>query len=156
MAVTPPKPAPGQANVDRRVVVGGLAALVAYPQAALAALDTSWTLATQILTGTRILDPTVLHLIVEALESEFGAPVVDRLREAVSARDAANIVEPFAESDVEAAARRFVEIAYTGELHAGTTLAFHQALAWQILPFTKPPSVCGPGFGRWTNSPASQ
>ena len=53
----------------------------------------------------------------------------------------------------EAAARRFVEIVYTGETSADSAVGFHQALAWQVLKFTKPPSVCGNGFGWWTNRP---
>jgi hypothetical protein len=155
MTATPPNVGTGPADIDRRLVVAGLAALVACPQVALAAPDTSWTLVTQIVTGARIGDPTVLDLMIEAITSEFGAAVVDKLRDAVLARDAASIVEPFPDSAVEAAARRFVEIAYTGQFHAGTTLGFHQALAWQVLPFAKPPSICGPGFGWWTDPPAS-
>jgi hypothetical protein len=142
--------------IDRRTVVAGLAALLACSNAARGATTESWTLATQIVTGTRIADPTVLQLAVEAIEAQFGAPIVDKLLDAVLARDAANIVKPFDDAKVEAAARRFVEIAYTGEIRPGTALGFHQALAWQVLPFTKPPSVCGPGFGWWTNPPESR
>ena len=143
----------GSADFDRRAVLFALGGLIACPNQALAAADRSWTLATQIVAGARIADPTVLDLAIKALEAEFGAPVVEKLRDAVLARDAANIVDPFPDSAVEAAARRFVEIVYTGEIAAGSTLGFHQALAWQVLPFAKPPSVCGPGFGWWTNPP---
>jgi hypothetical protein len=141
------------AGFDRRAIVAGLAALVACPNQAFAMPDRSWAMATQIVAGTRVADPTVLTLAVQAIETEFGAATVTKLLDAVLTRDAANIVEPFPEPAVEAAARRFVEIVYTGEFATGSTLGFHQALAWQVLPFTKPPSVCGPGFGWWTNPP---
>jgi hypothetical protein len=143
----------GSTDFDRRAVLAGLAGLIACPNQAFAASDRSWTLATQIVAGTRIADPTVLKLAVEAIEAEFGAAGVEKLRDAVLARDAANIVDPFPDPPVEAAARRFVEVVYTGQFAASSALGFHQALAWQVLPFTKPPSVCGPGFGWWTKSP---
>jgi hypothetical protein len=143
----------GSTDFDRRAVLLGLAGLIACPNQAFAALDRSWTLATQIVAGTRVVDPTVLKLAVEAIGAEFGAAGVEKLRDAVLARDAANIVDPFPDPTVEAAARRFVEVVYTGEITVGSTLGFHQALAWQVLPFAKPPSVCGPGFGWWTKPP---
>jgi len=149
------------AGPNRRRVLIGLAAVAglpglpfaALPAAAATATADSWTLATQIVAGTRLGDPTVLTLVVEALEAEVGAAVVERLRTAVLARDAADIVEPFEDPAIEAAARRFVEMVYTGTFAPGSMPAFHQALAWKVLPFTKAPSVCGPGFGWWTDPP---
>lgn len=138
---------------DRRAVVAGLAALLTLPGTSFAATGRSWPLATQIIAGTRVADPNVLEMAVTALESEVGADVVSRLHAAILKRDAADIVEPFADDAVEAAARRFVEMIYTGEITPGSTVGFHQALAWQVLPFTKPPSVCGPDMGWWTNPP---
>lgn len=154
--------APGAAaGPDRRRLLLGFAAVAGLSTLPLAALSgpaaaaaDSWTLATQIVAGTRLGDPTVLALVIEALEAEVGAAMVERLRTAVLARDAADIVDPFEDPAVEAAARRFVEMVYTGAFAAGATPAFHQALAWKVLPFTKAPSVCGPGFGWWTNPPA--
>lgn len=140
-------------GLDRRTVLLGLAALLAPSNAVAAAPGNLWTVATQIIAGARVADPTVLKLAVGAVESEFGGATVEKLLDAVLARDAASIVEPFADPAVEAAARRFVEIVYTGQIGANSTLGFHQALAWQVLPFTKPPSVCGKGFGWWTNQP---
>lgn len=147
-APTAPQNAP-----DRRAVIIGLAALIGSPNASLAAADSSWTLATQIIAGARLSDPTVLKLALAAIEAESGSATVEKLLDAVLTRDAANIIEPFTDPDVEASARRFVEIVYTGELEPGITLGFHQALAWQVLPFAKPPSICGPGFGWWTSPP---
>jgi hypothetical protein len=138
---------------DRRTILLGLAALAATPSRGLAASQDSWTLATQIVAGAHPANPTIVRLAVAAIEKEFGAATVRSLRDAVLARDAADIVEPFAEAPVEAAARRFVEIVYTGEFAPGNALAFDQALAWQVLSFTKAPGVCGPGFGWWTNPP---
>jgi hypothetical protein len=149
----PVSPSDEPAEFDRRKVIAGLAALIACPNQAFAVPDQSWTLATQIVAGTRVSDPTVLTLAVKAIETEFGADIVTKLLDAVLARDAANIAAPFPDPAVEAAARRFVEVVYTGEFAVGSTLGFHQALAWQVLPFTKPPSICGPGFGWWTNPP---
>jgi hypothetical protein len=143
-------------RLDRRAVLAGLAALITCPGLARAAASSSWTLATQIVTGTRVADPTVLTLAFQAIEAKFGASTIEKLLDAVLTRDAANIVEPFADPAVEAAARWFVEIVYTGEIEPGVTLGFHQALAWQVLPFTKPPSICGPGFGWWTNPPGDR
>jgi hypothetical protein len=143
----------GSIDFDRRAVLLGLAGLIVCPNQSLAAAGRSWTLATQIVAGTQVADPTVLNLAVRAIEAEFGAASVEKLLDALLARDAANIVDPFPEPTVEAAARRFVEVVYTGEITTGSTLGFHQALAWQVLPFAKPPSVCGPGFGWWTNPP---
>lgn len=144
-------------SLDRRRVLLGLGALLALPAAAEAAPG-SWRLGMQILAGARVEDPTVLALVLEGVAAEFGKPAVDALLAAVLQRDAASIVEPFDDPRTEAAARRFVEMIYTGEVPTGpsgkiTALAFHQALAWQVLPFTKPPSVCGPGFGWWTKAP---
>ena len=148
---------------DRRAVLAGLAALAGSPlfaggaAAAVAGSGARWTLATQILAGTRPRDATLTELAVAALEREAGAETVEKLLVAVLGRDADDIGAPFADAAVEAAARRFVEMVYTGELPAadGTTtgLGFHQALAWQVLRFTKPPSVCGPGFGWWADAP---
>jgi hypothetical protein len=139
--------------VERRAVLFALAAMFAPWGGAAANAKNLWMVATQIIAGARVADPTVLSLAISAVESQFGGTTVDKLLDAVLARDAANIVEPFAEPTVEAAARRFVEIVYTGEVSSSSTLGFHQALAWQVLPFTKPPSVCGQGFGWWTNAP---
>jgi hypothetical protein len=148
----------GNPHPDRRSVAAGLAALLAVPGSALLsgpamAARGNWTIATQIVAGTRLADPNVLEMAVAALEKEVGADVVARLYQAILARDAASIVEPFADKDVESAARRFFEMIYTGEIEPGTTAAFHQALAWQVLPFTKPPSICGPDMGWWTYPP---
>jgi len=144
-------------GLDRRTVLAGLAAWaatsVAMPGTASAASKNMWTTATQIIAGARVNDATFLQLAIDAIESEFGAATVEQLLDAVLARDAANIVEPFPDANVEAAARRFVEIVYTGETSADSAVGFHQALAWQVLKFTKPPSVCGNGFGWWTNRP---
>lgn len=140
-------------GLDRRTVLAGLAALAASPSAAFANPKNLWTVATQIIAGTRLADDTVLSLAIGAVESEFGASTVDKLLEAVLARDAANIDAPFPDPKVESAARRFVEIVFTGEVSTDSALAFHQALAWQVLPFTKPPSICGAGFGWWTDRP---
>ncbi len=143
----------GPAGLSRRAVLAGLAALLSLPGKALAAPTTSWTVATQIIAGTRVADPTVLALAVNAIASEFSEATTEDLLRAVLARDAANIAEPFTDPAVEAAARRFVEIVYTGAIGASATPGFHQALAWQVLPFTKPPSICGKGFGWWTHPP---
>ncbi len=150
--------ASGPWSPDRRSVTLGLAALLAVPgsvlpSASVAASGKSWTMATQIVAGTRLADPNVLELAVAALEREVGGDVVARLHAAIIERDAANIVEPFDDAAVEAAARRFVEMVYTGEITPGTIVGYHQALAWQVLPFAKPPSVCGPDMGWWTYPP---
>jgi hypothetical protein len=141
---------------DRRSVLAGLMALLAAPQAAVAASPQSWEIGTQILAGARVRDPSFLAMALQALAEEVGEPIVDRVLDAVLSRDAANIGKPFPDGAVEAAARRFVDIVYTGEVPTPggvKALGFHQALAWQVLHFTKPPSVCGPGFGWWTDPP---
>jgi hypothetical protein len=143
----------GPGTFDRRTVVAGLATLLALPGTTFAASGGNWTMATQIIAGTRLADPNVLEMAVAALEKEVGTDVVARLHSEILKRDAADIVDPFKDEKVEAAARRFVEMIYTGEITPGTTVAFHQALAWQVLPFTKPPSICGPDMGWWTDPP---
>jgi hypothetical protein len=153
MTTDPTGPVDEFAAPDRRAVLVGLATLLAAPSRLLAAPSESWPLATQIIAGTRVADPTVLALAVSAIEVRFGAAVVEKLRSAVLDRDAANIVEPFPDPQVEAAARAFVETIYTGEIATGDAVGFHQALAWDVLTFAKPPSVCGPGFGWWTKPP---
>ncbi len=149
----------GLDGMDRRQVLAGLAALVAGAATAAApALGAarSWDVGMQILAGARLRDPTLLQLALEGLAREVGAGTVDRLLEAVLARDAQNIEAPFADPAIEDAARKFVAIVYTGEIPTGNgapAIGFHQALAWQVLHFTKAPSVCGPGMGWWTNPP---
>lgn len=159
MTRLPGSPDTSDGAVDRRSVIAGLASLLAIPAAGLpgiagASTPGSWALATQVVAGTRVADPNVLAMAVEALEAEVGRDVVARLHAAILARDAADIVEPFEDAGIEGAARRFVEMVYTGSFAHGSTVGFHQALAWQVLPFTKPPSICGPGMGWWHEPPA--
>ena len=123
------------------------------PSVAWATESESWTIATQIAAGTRVADPTILALATKTLEAEVGQVTVEKLLTAILERDADSITKPFEDKATEAAARRFVEIVYTGQFSSNDMAGFHQALAWQVLPFTKPPSVCGPGFGWWTQSP---
>lgn len=146
-------------GMDRRRVLAGLAALLSTPVLGAPALAAtpSWDVGMQILAGARLRDPTLMALALDGLAREVGAGTVDQLLEAVLARDAANIEAPFADPAIENAARRFVAIVYTGEIptaDGNPAIGFHQALAWQVLPFTKPPSVCGPGMGWWTDPPA--
>lgn len=147
-------------GTDRRSVLAGLAALLAAPVAGTVpglGAAPSWDIGTQILAGARLRDPTLMAVALEGLAREVGAGTVDRLLEAVLARDAANIEAPFEDPAIENAARRFVAIVYTGEIPiagGSPAIGFHQALAWQVLHFTKPPSVCGPDMGWWTNPPA--
>lgn len=145
---------------DRRTVLAalaGLAALPALPAAAVAAGTARWPLAVQILAGTGMRDGTLFSLAIEALARDAGEETVARLHRAVLARDADDIARPFEDPTIEAAARKLVEMLYTGEIPdaAGTVTAvgFHQALAWEVLSFTKAPSVCGPGFGWWADPP---
>lgn len=149
---------------DRRSVLAGLAAFagaalgpgLATSGAALAGPEASWVLATQILAGDRPRDPNLIALALDALRRNQGDDLVDRLLAGVLARDADSIAAPFADPAVEAAARRFVEIVYTGAVDtdgAVDAVAFHQALAWQVLRFTKAPGVCGDGFGWWADAP---
>ena len=149
---------PGEGGPDRRAVLAalaGLASLPAFP--ALAAPATDWSLAVQVLAGTRMRDPTLLKIALAALSRDVGSDVVVRLHRAVLARDADDIVRPFEDAAVEAAARSLVAMLYTGEIAGAdgtvTAIGFHQALAWEVLAFTKAPSVCGPGFGWWADAP---
>lgn len=144
---------------DRRAVLAafaGLASLAAGPAGA-AAAAARWPLAVQILAGTGMRDETLLTLALEALSRDAGADVVARLHRAVLSRDADDIDRPFEEAEVEAAARQLVAMLYTGEIPDAdgtvTAIGFHQALAWEVLAFTKAPSVCGPGFGWWADPP---
>jgi hypothetical protein len=143
---------------DRRAVLAalaGLASLPAFPAAAATATD--WSLAVQILAGTGMRDPILLEIALAALSRQVGADVVARLHRAVIARDADDIVRPFEDPAVEAAARGLVAMLYTGEIADAdgtvTAIGFHQALAWEVLAFAKAPSVCGPGFGWWADAP---
>jgi hypothetical protein len=145
------------AGPDRRAVlvaIAGLASLAAGPAGAAVG---RWPLAVQILAGTGMRDGTLLTLALEALTRDAGADVVARLHRAVLARDADDIGRPFEDPAVEAAARMLVEMLYTGEIADAkgsvTAVGFHQALAWEVLAFTKAPSVCGPGFGWWADPP---
>ena len=148
----------GDPGPDRRAVLAalaGLASLPAFPAAAATAAD--WSLAVQILAGTGMRDPTLMDLALSALSRQAGADVVARLHRAVLERDADDIVRPFEDAAVEAAARSLVAMLYTGEIAGAdgtiTAIGFHQALAWEVLAFTKAPSVCGPGFGWWADAP---
>lgn len=148
-------PAGGPGRREVLLAIAGLAAMPALPAGAAAAPN--WPFAVQILAGTRMRDGAVLTLALDALKRSAGETVVARLHRAVLARDADDIVAPFSDPAVEAAARSLVEMLYTGEIADadGTVRAigFHQALAWEVLSFTKAPSVCGPGFGWWAGPP---
>jgi hypothetical protein len=154
----------GRARPSRRTVLAGLSAALALPHAAAAAPATSaaatsgggWELGLQILAGTPLRDPQFLAMALDTVAAEVGAPTLDALLDAVVGRDAANIADPFPDPAVEHAARRLVDVVYTGEVATpdGTgAIGFHQALAWRVLHFAKPPSVCGPGFGWWADAP---
>lgn len=141
---------------DRRAVLvalAGVASLPAFPAAA----APDWSLAVQVLAGTRMRDATLLDIALAALARDAGADVVARLHRAALARDADDIVRPFEDHAVEAAARSLVAMLYTGEIADAdgtvTAIGFHQALAWDVLAFTKAPSLCGAGFGWWADAP---
>ena len=152
------EPLEKDAGPDRRgvlVALAGLVTLPAFPASAAAAAR--WPLAVQILAGTGMRDQAVMTLALDALTRSAGADVVARLHRAVLARDADDIVRPFDDAEIESAARKLVEMLYTGEIADSggtvTAIGFHQALAWEVLAFTKAPSVCGPGFGWWADAP---
>jgi hypothetical protein len=157
-AVITDEPLTSGAGPDRRAVLvalAGLASLPAFPASVMAATD--WSLAVQVLAGTGMRDATLMAIALAALTRDAGADVVARLHRAVLTRDADDIVRPFDDPAVEAAARSLVAMLYTGEIADAdgtvTAIGFHQALAWEVLAFTKAPSVCGPGFGWWADPP---
>ena len=156
----PEAPNTDRANLDRRTLLLALATAIAAPGFALAAgTDRSWVIGTQILAGTRPRNPDFLAAALDAFQGVFGAEASDRLLDAVLQRDAARITEPFDDQRLEEAARYLVGILYTGDFPSGrgadVPLGFQQALAWQVLGFTKAPSVCGPGFGSWNAPPSA-
>ncbi len=115
-------------------------------------------LAAQILNGATPEPIEIIDRFYQSIAEEFSEDVLDRLIEAILARDAGNIDVPFEDAEIDAAAQRMLEIFYTGEVTVGgqkQTLYFHQALAWHVLRFTKPPSICGPGFGWWADEPVT-
>jgi hypothetical protein len=155
--ITEPPP-DGGTGPDRRGVLAalaGLATLPAFP--AFATPSARWPLAVQILAGTGMRDEAVMTLALDALARSAGADVVARLHRAVLGRDADDIARPFDDPAVEAAARALVGMLYTGEIADAdgtvTAIGFHQALAWEVLSFTKAPSLCGAGFGWWADAP---
>lgn len=146
--------------LDRRSLLVILAAAVAAPGSGLAAAaDRSWATGTLILAGTRPRNPDFLSAALGAFQNEFGAKTAGQLLDAVLQRDAARITDPFDDPVLEAAARRLVEILYAGDLPsssgADVAAGYQQALAWQVLGFTKPPSICGPEFGWWNAPPGA-
>jgi len=151
-------PNTNQVDLDRRSLLVALAAAIALPGSGLAAgTDRSWAIGTVILAGTRPRNLDFLTAALEVFQGEFGAATANRLRGAVLQRDAASIVDLFEDPVLETAARHLVEILYTGDLPSGqgaeTADGFQQSVAWQVLGFTKPPSICGPGFGWWSAPP---
>lgn len=140
-------------NIDRRKILVGLSALMGRPPVAWAREFGPWEMASQTMAGARVA-PVLLSHAKEALEAEVGQETVARLLSAALTRDADSIVRPFEDDTLEAAARRFVEIVYTGQLGPDDMTGFQQSLAWQVLDFAKPPGVCGPGFGWWSQPPA--
>ena len=153
-------PNTNDAGLHRRGLLLVLAAAVATPGLGLAAgTDRSWATGTLILAGTRPRNPDFLAAALDAFQGEFGAETAGHLLDAVLQRDAAGITDPFDDPRLEDAARRLVEILYTGDLPSGSgadvAAGFQQALAWQVLGFTKPPSICGPEFGWWNAPPGA-
>ncbi len=114
-------------------------------------------LAAQILNGALPEPIEIVDACYTSLATELGQDTLDALIAAILERDAASIDEPFERPEIEAAARRLLEIFYTGETTATDGSSdvpyFHQALAWHVLGFTKPPGICGPGFGWWADKP---
>ncbi|MEZ5863729.1 MAG: hypothetical protein R3D25_06520 [Geminicoccaceae bacterium] len=154
-------------GLDRRrfvaalALVGGMApaSLLSAGPAAARRLsgDARSLLAAQILNGALPEPIAVVDACYDSLAAELGGDILDALIEAILERDAASIDEPFERPEIEAAARRLLEIFYTGEVVAADGSRdvpfFHQALAWHVLGFTKPPGICGPGFGWWADKP---
>ncbi len=114
-------------------------------------------LAAQILNGALPEPIEIVDACYASLATELGRDTLDALIAAILERDAASIDAPFERPEIEAAARRLLEIFYTGETTAADGSRdvpyFHQALAWHVLGFTKPPGICGPGFGWWADKP---
>lgn len=62
----------------------------------------------------------------------------------------------FEQKDMRALADRITLCWYRGNWSqegTPTRSGFADALAWQVLPFTKPPGICGGGTGYWANPP---
>lgn len=154
-------------GLDRRrfvaalALVGGAAPASLLPAGSAAALrldgDARNLLAAQILNGALPEPIELVDACYASLAAELGQDTLDALIAAILERDAASIDEPFKRPEIETAARRLLEIFYTGETTAADGSRdvpyFHQALAWHVLGFTKPPGICGPGFGWWADKP---
>lgn len=149
--------------LSRRRALQALAVLVSTPAglpwAAADTLADRQLLAAQILNGVTPASLSVVDELFAELMRELGQDTVTRLITAVLQRDASSITRPFEDAAIEQAAQRALDLFYSGEIKGADgqadALYFHQALTWQVLDFTKPPSICGPGFGWWADKPDS-
>lgn len=157
MSETPPRP---PAEPSRREVLAGMAGLATLTMvpasvAAAAPRASSLLQASTRLTGIG-LNASYLDLagkVWDALEPTYGAPVLERLVQAVNAAPAgAPLGELLLEQGLLPAAQALTSTWYTGASAADggqTVLFYNDALMWRSCAFTKPPATCGGAFGYW-------
>jgi hypothetical protein len=120
-----------------------------------------------VLTGVDIqeLNPDLGRLYLESLQARLNLDItLAELYERTGFRSSAppQSLDAVAQSGVLAQehartlADKIVEYWYTGlyETDSGLAVAtFTEALAWKVLPWTKPPSFCGGAMGYWSERP---
>jgi hypothetical protein len=154
---------PPAGSLDRRQVLLGFAGLVAAaatgigPAGAATELDASAFRALSFgLMGRIAEDPSLAEAYLAALRERVAPGDLERLAAVVREHAGSGMDAAITRAGLDAVANQVIAAWYTGTVPTATgsrVVTYLDAVAWKATGFTKPPSVCGPGFGFWANPP---
>lgn len=102
-------------------------------------------------------DPSIETALRDHLTAQYGKGALERLAQIVAENSGVELDEAISAAELDALANAIGATFYSGlgETADGwQVVTYTGALAWQAVPFTKPPSICGGAFGYWSKAPA--
>ncbi|MFO1399008.1 MAG: sugar dehydrogenase complex small subunit [Burkholderiales bacterium] len=149
------------AAAGRRLLLQGLAALVAAGAAPLAAAQGAPTPAqfaalTRTLTGYAWQDDVAAAAMLRTLSTAVGASTLARVADLARGTAPDALSAALATAGLERAASTIVTALYTGVVETPkgpVVLTYASAIAWQAVPWTKPNALCGGITDYWASAP---
>lgn len=149
------------AAAGRRLLLQGLAALVAAGAAPLAAAQGTPTPAqfaalTRTLTGYAWQDDAAAAAMLRTLSTAVGASTLARVADLARGTAPDALSAALATAGLERAASTIVTALYTGVVETPkgpVVLTYASAIAWQAVPWTKPNALCGGITDYWASAP---